>query len=245
MARPGDSGPRRAAFGALATAIRGKDKSAILRLISERSTIQEDTDCHIWNGGRSDAGYPFVLRNPQVYVHRVISWTAHGFPGELAGFPPVHHLCAHTLCVNPKHLVPATSLTNSLEASVGKTLLSRIHALEEELVRVDPSNRLVNEWPPIDGGIPEGQLRAWRRNVSMGESLRRQRRREQYVAQQRARRQMRFDQVLYVRRLVGPKMTITQAVAQVGIARSTFDDWNRRYQQEIDSDTHRFVNRRI
>ncbi|WP_386668005.1 hypothetical protein [Lysobacter korlensis] len=133
-----------------------------------------------------------------------------------------------------------------LARSIGaKTLLSRIKALEAEILRLDPNNQVVREWPSIEGGVSQSQIQAWRRkNMSMGETLRLQRRREAYAAALRERRQMRFEQVLAVRRLLAKGITKRDAVKQVGISYSVFDDWNRRYQDEVDGDDHRPVRRR-
>ncbi|MFE4948642.1 hypothetical protein ACFQ9V_00890 [Leifsonia sp. NPDC056665] len=226
----------------MSRAIRERDLDGILAVVDSRSERDEASGCLIWKGNSNRNGYAYVLRNPGVYVHRVVCWASNGFPGDLSSFPPVHHLCGNTMCVNGPHLAPATALTNTIEASARTTLLRRIKALEAEINRLDPNNPVVRDWPAIEGGVPAGQIRVWRqKNMSMGESLRLQRRREAHAASIRERKQMRFEQVLQVRRLLAKGLTKKDATNRVGISYSTYDDWNRRYQDEIEAAPHKFV----
>jgi hypothetical protein len=79
-----------------------------------------------------------VNRGPSSYgrVRRGRSWAmAHRFiyaslvgpinPGET-----IHHKCAHTLCINPAHLEPATSRANVGEMFARRALEAQVAALE-------------------------------------------------------------------------------------------------------------------
>ena len=240
--RPGDVTPRPALYREMSRAIRERDLDGILAVVDSRTERDELTGCLIWKGNSNRNGYAYVLRNPGVYVHRVVCWARNGFPAELSSFPPVHHLCGNTMCVSGQHLAPATALVNTIEASARTTLLRRIRALEAEILRLDPTNETARDWPVIEGGVSESQIRAWRhKNMSMGEALRLKRRREEQAARIREREQMRFEQVLQVRRLLAKGVTKRDAVKRTGMSYSTFDDWNRRYQDRVDGVTHKPV----
>jgi hypothetical protein len=80
----------------------------------DRVELQPD-GCHLWTGSLSTSGYGQVtidLRN--LLAHRVAYEMTHGaVPTGLQ----LDHLCRNRACVNPAHLEPVSSRTNTLRGT--------------------------------------------------------------------------------------------------------------------------------
>jgi HNH endonuclease len=92
--------------------------------IQERfwAKVDRTEDCWVWMGGKDRAGYG-------QFAYRVESgpmvWKAHRFAYFLAkGWVPeekhLDHLCRNRACVNPSHLEPVSSATNTRRAAAAK-----------------------------------------------------------------------------------------------------------------------------
>jgi hypothetical protein len=68
------------------------------------------TNCHIWQGGGTKAGYPQISRDGQThYAHR---WFYEQENGPIPDGLVIDHLCRVTMCVNPEHLEPVVQAVN-------------------------------------------------------------------------------------------------------------------------------------
>jgi len=95
--------------------------------------------CWLWDGSLAGNGYAnFKLPSGYVTVHRVAWRAAH--EGLDLGVSQAHHVCAVRRCVNPAHIVPATSVENMVEMKARSAYLARIRELEDALYVVDPAN---------------------------------------------------------------------------------------------------------
>lgn len=111
------------------------------RLLSK--TINADSGCMIWIGAVDRTGYgAFRLDGKKVGAH-VASWRLHNEGRPVPVGKLIMHKCDCRLCVNPEHLVDATSSENVLDA-IQKNRLYEFHArgeshpssvLTEDLVR--------------------------------------------------------------------------------------------------------------
>jgi hypothetical protein len=67
--------------------------------------------CWEWRGAKRRHGYGYiVVQHKQYLAHRVSYALLVGDPGEV----PLDHLCRNTSCVNPDHLDPVDTRTNTL-----------------------------------------------------------------------------------------------------------------------------------
>jgi hypothetical protein len=161
-------------------------------------------------------------------VHRTVIWAHVDFPGELSQFPAVHHRCAVRICVNPQHLAPATALINNLEQSIRNALLRQISQLEGELRLLVPGHPLLlrpQESLQVEDSLapPNGQT-----FESASLRIRRRERVSTYRRKLQEREEMRFRQVVQVRTMLSNGRAKKEALAEIQMSRSAFDDWNAR-----------------
>lgn len=102
----------------------------------EKVEIGGPDDCWIWTGvitrrkDRKGVGYGrFQTGGKSYLVHRFSYALVH----TLEPYTPVHHKCANTLCVNPKHLQATTTHENTAEMMERQWYLKRIADLEAQL----------------------------------------------------------------------------------------------------------------
>lgn len=104
-----------------------------------RSVNKKGADeCWIWGGhttkrkGRRGDGYGrFSTGGKHYLAHRF----SYALSNKLEAYQPVHHKCAKTLCVNPKHLQTTTPEENNAEMFERRWYQKRIAELEEKLAK--------------------------------------------------------------------------------------------------------------
>ena len=126
----------------LRIAVESRDWPGIFNHLSQTMFVVAENDCWHWSG-RTKRGYP-VLRvgGRQYAAHRLMVEAWHR--AEL-GSQPVHHKCANTMCINPRHLQPVSARENSAEMLARTYLESRIRDLEAALLAADPDNPLLHQ----------------------------------------------------------------------------------------------------
>lgn len=226
-------------YGPLERSIRNHDLEPLMRIIRSRCTLSStDTPgCWSWRGSKTTGGYAYMGRaRTNRLVHRVVAWATDGFPGELSAFPDVHHVCGVRICVNPAHLVPATASANVLESSVRNALFERIRRLEDALRETDPGHQLLGSRRRLSGeathSIPDRGLAY----ESPAARVRKLEKATQRLAEAKAHEALRFRQVIAVQKLIGAGKPRADAMLEVGISRSGYDDWKPRLQEFLRSD---------
>lgn len=226
--------PRPSRLGPIESAIRDRDRNALHAALHARAVREEGTGCLRWTGNKRPQGYGMTGRGRTNHLcHRLVAWSQDGFPGAIRDYPPVAHLCGTRDCIEPSHLAPTTSLLNTLEARVRKTLVDRIKALEAVIRASDPDHPILDT-PPLASGV-RPMPRAGDRYESPAERIRRWERRERQAEERRHNRIRRHRQVLEVRRLVAAGSTHREALAQVGIHRRVFDYWSHDLRDRLEA----------
>ena len=83
--------------------------------IESRYTVDPDTGCWNWTGGKTTPGYGRIGRDQ--YAHRFF------YEQAVGPIPPglvIDHLCRNPSCVNPQHLEPVTQQTNTRRGAHAK-----------------------------------------------------------------------------------------------------------------------------
>lgn len=135
---------------AVAIAIANGDYPAIHAALKERSAIDPDTGCWVWQHSKTQGGYGCVggvevqadgtQVSKQYMAHRLSLEVKMGRP---LGAHQAHHTCANRACCNPAHLQPVTSAENVGEMRARKSYEARIAELEAALAEYDPSHPLI------------------------------------------------------------------------------------------------------
>lgn len=219
------------AWSPLRKAMMERDYGALMQAVEDRS-VPDLSGCLIWKGARSEPGYPRVFRAPIVYVHRLVSWAAEGFPGELADLPAVHHRCGRRACVRPAHLASVGTLANSLEAFARQQMTKRMKELEDVIRGFDPEHPVLAisalfSAPPLDDipvPTPFEVASLTARVRQQNRSAVRARDREVFAAR-------RFEQVLEARRLLARGASRAQAARAVGLDLSNLAYWEQKLEQ--------------
>jgi hypothetical protein len=135
--------------------------------------------------------------------------------------------------VNPRHLLPTTSLINVLEARVRNAVLRRNRALETALRLISPTHPLLSpEWELKD--IPEMTMaQLTESSESRRSRLRRLDRKTAYERDLEVHRASRFQQVLAVDAAFAKGTTRKDALKQAGMSRQAYDDWGRRLRSRL------------
>jgi hypothetical protein len=87
----------------------------LLAYLLERTTLDEQTGCRVWNMGTSSQGKYATLGHggTVVYAHRLAYKSAYGAIPEgsikhESMSVEIHHSCRNRLCIEPTHLVAIT-----------------------------------------------------------------------------------------------------------------------------------------
>ena len=223
-------------FGPIERSIRTEDWDLLVGEIQNRtkSDPSDPESCWIWTGSLRTNGYAYVGRAERNrLVHRVVAWAYAGFKGEIREFPEVHHKCGRNACVNPRHLLPTTSLLNILEARVRNAVVRRNRALETALKQIDATHPLLSpEWELKESSeITMAQVTE--SSESRRSRLRRLDRKTAYERGLEVHRASRFQQVLAVDAAFAKGVTRKEALKQVGMSRQAYDDWGRRLRSRL------------
>lgn len=93
-----------------------------------RSFVHPVTNCHIWLGAKTPAGYGRTTNEgKEVYVHRMAYEMVHG------PIPPgyeIDHLCRNPSCFNPNHLEAVTHAENVRRSKNTILVASNIMAIK-------------------------------------------------------------------------------------------------------------------
>jgi hypothetical protein len=99
----------------------------------------DESGCWIWNGSRSDTGYPqdfWVDRRRWRPTH----WSLLAFRNiEVPTGWQADHLCRVPLCVNPYHLEPVTHAENQRRRAATIVACKHGHRLDEANTYVKPN----------------------------------------------------------------------------------------------------------
>lgn len=92
--------------------------------------------------GKTDEPYPQIYwsKNTTRGAHRLVLWAKTG--GSIDGWH-AHHTCANPVCVEPDHLVPATSAENAAEMLARRTYEAEIETLRAALAELAPAHPLL------------------------------------------------------------------------------------------------------
>jgi hypothetical protein len=222
-------------LGPIEAAIQARDRDALLHALSARTRREPTTGCLRWTGNRRPNGYGMVGRGPTNHLtHRLVAWADAGFPGELRGFPPVHHLCGTRDCIEGTHLASATSLINALEASVRTTALRRIRELEDAIRALQPDHPAL-DYPEFTE-TPLPLPRSGRVFETPRERLKRKEAADALARKRSENANHRFRQVLEVQQLIGAGATERHALATVGIHRRVYQHWAGQLTQWMEKD---------
>lgn len=215
--------PRR--LGVIQRAIQNRDADALMAEIIRRSH-RDRYGCLLWTRQSPD-GYPMVgSGDTAAYVHRLVAWSTRGFPGELRDFPATHHRCANRRCVEPQHVVPVSSLLNTVEAETRTMLVNRIRFLEDIVRSYDPNHEGL-QYPEFEGGDIH-QLRTGPQSATPARIAEIAHKRAARRAALAAHAQVRYEQVRVVQRMVSGGVRRADALQQIGISRTAYDNWRRR-----------------
>lgn len=218
-------------FGPFERAIRTKDLILLHDEIRKRTESDplDAAGCWIWVKAARENGYAYVGRAETLrLVHRVVAWAFAGFPGELRDFPEVHHSCGNTLCQNPDHLQPTTTLLNVLESRVRSMVIRRTRALEDALRQLQPTHPLLVPVWELKAGLDVSMTRLSQTSESRKSQLRRLEKNAAYERRLEVNRLSRFQQVLAVDALFAKGVRRKDALKSVGMTRQAYDDWRRR-----------------
>lgn len=195
-----------------------------------RKRTVRDGECLRWTGNKRPLGYAMVGRDrTNTLVRRLVPWAEAGFPDDMRSFPQVHHICAVRDCIEPTHLVPATALTNLLEASARKAALRRVELLTEALREADPDNPLL-ELPPLS----QTDIAAFRRGATYESPRTRLKRKiavDELARKRRENTNTRFQEVIEVRQLIARGVRWREALETVGINRRVYQEWERKFDE--------------
>lgn len=221
---PTTDAPKRSRLGPIEAAIRDRDVEALRAAIAPRTSREPGSSCWLWTGAHTPSGYARVGRGATAKsVHRIVAWAEAGFVGDLKAFPHVHHLCGPRKdCLNAAHLVPVSSALNTLEAGARGYFRKRILDLEDALRSLVPDHPLLSTLPTV-GETPA--LLNPKRTASPRERVRLRAAAIRQREERERNRQFRFEQVLRVQQLRREGRTYRQAIAEVGIARRTYEHW--------------------
>ncbi len=116
----------------LSRAYQERDFDLFMSLVRSSSTISGE--CWLWNGSVSMKGYPqLTIANRTKYLHRVVWEVANGHEP----IQTIHHACAHSMCVNPQHLVQATHRDNLAEMYARHSYEREIAALKARVAELE------------------------------------------------------------------------------------------------------------
>ena len=130
--------PRADMRGPLRRAVEDGDDAGVLAALKARTVTSVD-GCWVWQGKVDRWGYPTT---GQGMGHR-LALAAH--LGASLGTQPVHHACANTRCINPRHLQPVTHRENAAEMLARGYMAQRIAELEAALAALAPDHSLLAE----------------------------------------------------------------------------------------------------
>lgn len=223
-------------FGPIERSIRTADWALLVGEIQGRteSDPSDSEGCWIWTGALRANGYAYVGRAERNHlVHRVVAWGYAGFNGNIRAFPEVHHTCGRKACVNPGHLLPTTSLINTLESRVRNAVLRRNRALEDALRQISPGHPLLSpEWELK--GVPEMTMaHLTESSESRRSRLRRSDLKSAYERRLEVHRASRFQQVLTVDASYAKGVTRKESLKRAGMSRQAYDDWGRRLRSHL------------
>lgn len=221
-------------LGPIETAIRDRNRAALMEALRPRTARQSESGCLRWTGAHRPNGYGMVGRaETNRLVHRLVAWAHAGFPDEMRTFPDVHHTCGVRDCVAPAHLKPVTAYVNVLEMRVRNALLSQLAEYRDVVHKLDPAHPILQRPEPTETAV---ELRPGRGFETPAERLRK---REAALLREQAskeREQRRFKQVLEVRRLRAAGLTEREALAEVGIHRRVYQQWADRLDAWLEED---------
>lgn len=99
--------------------------------------VKKTDTCWNWTGGTSGSKKygKFQFDGHKVSAHRMSMYLWKDF--ELSDSQSVHHTCSNTLCVNPEHLRPVTSMDNMIEMMERRHYVATIARLTAEVKRLN------------------------------------------------------------------------------------------------------------
>ena len=98
-------------------------ETAVRRRFFSKVKVDPDTDCWLWTGTKSGAGYGRISVDGRKYAAHRISYVLAG--GSIPAGQVLDHLCRAHDCVNPDHLEPVSNLINVTRGRASDRSLKR------------------------------------------------------------------------------------------------------------------------
>lgn len=98
------------------------NRDCVLKKLDGKYTIDERTNCWIWNGTTESNGkyYPQVsIEYVNYYTHRLMAYV-HSNLYDIKSLGAVKHSCKNRRCINPDHLKFDSKISSEMDGVIAK-----------------------------------------------------------------------------------------------------------------------------